>query len=307
MKKMTLILAMTTYCLSAIAQTTTVGKVFQDGKDKNKTFVLGDDKAMNVVLDGMKAYNSNDAKKDLSYYTKERVQKDGAFNIKWHKEMKSLNQVPYWSMPIKLKGAEDNLVLTLSEESRVWNNGSKEKVYLFEITTVNKDSKISDFAQFQYRPKSNEFGSDKGGKVYLKDSSTTVQFTNRGEIATIEKLQAALNKLDINAIAALCTDSITWNHSNGVTERALAKDFFAKAFSGVQSYNWKVNMIIPYKLTDTDPESGILVNATSKQVAKDGTVTSKRQMIGFTYNLDGKISAANNFTKDIVPVVTTKK
>ena len=73
------------------------------------------------------------------------------------------------------------------------------------------------------------------------------------------------------------------------------------------TYDREYNTIIPYKLTDTDPESGILVNATSKQVAKDGTVTSKRQMIGFTYNLDGKISAANNFTKDIVPVVTTKK
>ena len=43
------------------------GKIFQDGKDKNKTYVLGSDKAMKVVLESMKAYNSNDAKKDLSF------------------------------------------------------------------------------------------------------------------------------------------------------------------------------------------------------------------------------------------------
>jgi len=121
---------------------------------------LGDDKAMNVVLESIKAYNTNDAEKDLSFSSKDRAEKTRDFTIKYHKAMKSLDQKPYLSFPLKVQGAEDNLVFTLSEENRVYNNGSKEKIYVFEVNTVNKDLKISNFKQFVARPKENEFGSN---------------------------------------------------------------------------------------------------------------------------------------------------
>ena len=178
---------------------------------------------------------------------------------------------------------------------------------MFEVNTVNKDLKISNFKQFVARPKENEFGLETGGKVYLKDTTSTFTLSNRGEVAAIEKMGIAFNKMDAVGVSSVFADSITWSHADGVTVRVKTIDFWTAHFNGTKSVEWKINGILPYKMTDTDPESGILVNAIMKEEFKNGTSFEKRQVLIYTYNLEGKISQVTNFMKDLNPVAKASK
>ena len=283
----------------AVAQnTTSAGKIFQEGKDKGKTYILGSDKAMNVVLESMKAYNSNDAKKDLSFYSEKMIKETGDFSNNWHKSMKSLNQQPFAMVPLRIKGSNEDLVFSISQEDRVWKNGSKQKLYLFELYTINKAGKISDFMQFQNAPSTNEFGLADGGKIYLKDSTATFTFSNRGEVETIEKMAVAFNKLDGEAYSSFFADSIKYYHSNGTVEK-FSKKGWVGHLNKMKSANWKVNGILPFKISETDPVSGIIVSASVKWVMKDGTAGERDQMLQYSYDLQGKITSVNSFGKDV--------
>lgn len=291
----------------AVAQnTTSAGKIFQEGKDKGKTYILGSDKAMNVVLESMKAYNSNDAKKDLSFYSEKMIKETGDFSNNWHKSMKSLNQQPFAMVPLRIKGSNEDLVFSISQEDRVWKNGSKQKLYLFELYTINKAGKISDFMQFQNAPSTNEFGLADGGKIYLKDSTATFTFSNRGEVETIEKMAVAFNKLDGEAYSSFFADSIKYYHSNGTVEK-FSKKGWVGHLNKMKSANWKVNGILPFKISETDPVSGIIVSASVKWVMKDGTAGERDQMLQYSYDLQGKITSVNSFGKDVKPASSEDK
>ena len=282
------------------------GKIFQEGKDKGKTYILGSDKAMNVVLESMKAYNSNDAKKDLSFYSDKMIKETGDFSNNWHKSMKSLNQQPFAMFPLKIKGSNEDLVFSISQEDREWKNGSKQKLYLFEIFTINKAGKISDFLQFQNVPKTNEFGLSEGGKFFMKDSTATFTFSNRGEVETIEKMAAAFNKMDGEAYSKFFADSLKYYHSNGKFEK-ISNKIWIKYFDNTKSVNLKINGILPFKISDTDPVSGIMVSANIKWEMKDGTIGNRDQSLQYSYNLDGKITSVNSFGKDVKPASKEEK
>ena len=282
------------------------GKIFQEGKDKGKTYILGSDKAMNVVLESMKAYNSNDAKKDLSFYSDKMIKETGDFSNNWHKSMKSLNQQPFAMFPLRIKGSNEDLVFSISQEDREWKNGSKQKLYLFEIFTINKAGKISDFLQFQNVPKTNEFGLSDGGKFFMKDSTATFTFSNRGEVETIEKMAAAFNKMDGEAYSKFFADSLKYYHSNGKFEKISNKNWI-KYFDNTKSVNWKINGILPFKISDTDPVSGIMVSANIKWEMKDGTTGNRDQFLQYSYDLNGKITSVNSFGKDVKYVSKEEK
>ena len=291
----------------AIGQNTpSAGKIFQEGKDKGKTYVMGSDKAMNIVLESMKAYNSNDPKKDLSFYSEKMIKETGDFSNNWHKSMKSLNQQPFAMVPLRIKGSNEDLVFSISQEDRVWKNGSKQKLYLFELYTINKAGKISDFLQFQNVPKTNEFGLTDGGKIYLKDSTATFTFSNRGEVETIEKMAEAFNKMDGEAYSKFFADSLKYYHSNGKFEKISNKSWI-KYFDNTKSVNLKIKGILPFKISDTDPVSGIMVSATVKWEMKDGTIGNRDQSLQYSYDLNGKITSVNSFGKDVKHVSKEEK
>lgn len=278
-----------------------VGKIFSEGKDKGKQYILGSDTSMNIVLESMKAYSSNDAKKELAFYTDTMVKENGDFTNKWHESMQSLNQQPIALVPLKVKGSNEDIVFAISKEDRVWKNGSKQKLYLFELYTINKSGKISDFKQFQNVPTTNEFGLSEGGKIFLKESTATFTFSNRGEVATIEKMAAAMNKLDGEAYANCFADSIKYYHSDG-TKETFSNKGWVKYIAKMKSANWTVNGILPFKITDTDPVSGIIVSATMKWEMKDGTTGNRDQLLQYSYDLNGKITTVNSFGKDVNPI-----
>lgn len=305
-KNITAIFLLAFSTIASAQNATSAGKIFMEGKDKGKTYLLGNDKAMNIVLESMKAYNSNDAKKDLSFYSEKMIKESSAFSNNWHKSMKSLNQQPFALVPLKIKGSNEDVVFAISQEDREWKNGAKQKLYLFEMYTINNKGKISAFSQFQNLPKTNEFGLADGGKIYLKDTTATFTFSNRGEVETIEKMAVAFNKMDGVAYSNFFSDSLKYYHSNGKVEKLSNKNWIS-FFDDKKAVNWKIKGIIPFKISDTDPVSGIIVSATAKWTMKDGTSGEREQMLQYSYDLKGKITSVNSFGKDVNPLSAEEK
>jgi hypothetical protein len=296
MKKIVLLGALVASVFSVSAQTT-AGKIFS-GPDAGKGFQLGSEKSSQVILDMIKDYNSNDSEKDLSHYSPEMQKKTGDFNKKWHAYAKKINNVPYAILPIKVAGSTDEIVMLQSTEEREAIDGSKQKMNLFELFKVDKSGKISDFNQFSRIPASNEFGKTEGGKFYSKGETNgrPFQFSNRGEVEAIEKLNKAYNAMDITATLDFFADKVTITDFDG-NKIVLAKNDLRAMVDGYTSLDWKINGILPIKIAYTDPVSGVFVTSTEKRVAKDGSVWNKSLVEIFQFDLNGKISAIDQYSQ----------
>jgi hypothetical protein len=296
MKKLVLVGALIASVFSVSAQQT-VGKIFS-GPDAGKGFQLGSEKSSQVILDATNAYNSNDSEKELSYYSEEMQKKTGDFNKKWHAYAKKLNDVPLAILPIKVAGSTDEIVFMQSKEEREANDGSKQTMNLFEIFTVDKAGKIKNFNQYSSIPSSNEFGKTSGGKFYSKGETNgrAFQFSNRGEVAVIENLNKAYNAMDLKTVASFFADKINITDFDGNKIVLENKDLHL-LMDPYSSLDWKIWGILPFKIAETDPVSGIMVSATEKRVLKDGSVWNKSLVEFFTFDLNGKISVVNQFSQ----------
>jgi hypothetical protein len=297
MKKFILLGALIASVFSVSAQKT-VGKIFS-GPDAGKGFQLGSEKSSQVVLDATNAYNSNDSEKELSYYSEEMQKKTGDFNKKWHAYAKKLNDVPLAILPIKITGSTDEYVFLQSKEERETIDGSKQTMNLFEIFGVNKEGKISYFNQYSSIPASNEFGKTSGGKYFTKDPNNEVngrpfQFSNRGEVEAMEKFNKAYNAMDIPATMEFFADKINITDFEG-NKIVLEKKDIPAIFTDFISLDWKISGILPFKIANTDPVSGVLVTSTEKRVSKDGTVWEKSLVEFFQFDLNGKISGIDQY------------
>jgi len=301
MKKIILLGAFIASTISLSAQT--AGKIFS-GPNAGKVYQLGSEKSSQIVLDAVKAYNSNSSAAEMALWTEEMQKTGGDFNRKWHSSMKSLNDVPISILPIKVQGSTDEIVMLQSVEDRVANDGSKQKMNLFELFTVNKAGKVSNFQQYSTIPSTNEFGKTSGGKWITtnpadENNGRSFQFSNRGEIAAIEKWVKAYNAMDAAGVYEVVADEIKTVDFEG-KKAVLKKSDWPTYFAMFKSLEWKPDMILPFKITNTDPVSGILVSSTEKRVLKDGTVWEKKMIEFFTFNLEGKISNAEQFARPIV-------
>lgn len=296
MKKIVLVGALIASVFSVSAQTT-VGKIFS-GPDAGKGFQLGSEKSSQVILDMVKAYNSNDAEKDLSFYSPEMQKKTGDFTKKWHAYAKRLNNVPFAVLPIKVAGSTDEIVMLQSTEEREAIDGSKEKMNLFELFKVDKSGKISDFNQYSSIPSTNEFGKTSGGRFYSKGETNgrAFQFSNRGEVAAIENLNKAYNAMDAAACIELFADKVKITDFDG-NKAVIDKNDLRKMVEGYTSLDWKIWGILPFKIENTDPVSGILVTSSEKRVSKDGTVWEKSLVEFFQFDLNGKISGIDQYSR----------
>jgi hypothetical protein len=299
MKKIVLLGALVASTLSVTAQTT-AGKIFS-GPDAGKGFQLGSEKSSQAILDMVKDYNANDSEKDLSHYSPEMQKKTGDFNKKWHAYAKKINNVPYAILPIKVVGSTDEIVMLQSTEEREAIDGSKQKMNLFELFKVDKSGKISDFNQYYSIPKSNEFGKTEGGKFITADPKNEVngrpfQFSNRGEVEAIEKLNKAYNAMDITASLDFFANKVTITDFDG-NKVVVTKNDLRAMFDGYTSLDWKINGILPIKIAYTDPVSGVFVTSTEKRVSKDGSVWHKSLVEIFQFDLNGKISGIEQYSR----------
>ena len=114
----------------------------------------------------------------------------------------------------------------------------------------------------------------------MKDSTATFTFSNRGEVETLEKMAVAFNKMDGEAYSKFFADSLKYYHSNGKFEKISNKNWI-KYFDNTKSVNLKINGILPFKISDTDPISGIMVSTTVKWEMKDGTMGNRDQFVQY--------------------------
>jgi len=284
-------------------QNNTAGKVFKETKMFNaegKSFTLGSNKSMDIVLESFKAYNALDLEKYLSFSVNTNEQKE--FQKKWFNSLTKVEEKPYLVLPLRLEGAKEDIVVVVAEENREFKNGSKEKVYVVEFNKLNQDGQLVEFTQFQAIPKDNEFGKTSGGKFIGKtpneNSGKPLVFSNRGELAIIEKMAADYNKLDANAFASAFAEKLNFSSGSGKKMVLTHKDIVSM-FSPFKSVEWKLISIAPLKISDSDPASGAMVSSTEKRVYKDGKVEEVELMEMFYFDLNGKISAFDQFSKPI--------
>ena len=75
--------------------------------------------------------------------------------------------------------------------------------------------------------------------------------------------------------------------------------FFQEYFDTFESISWKAYGIVPLKIENTDPQSGVLVTSIEKRVGKDGTVWEKELVEQFYFNLEGKIQYVVQWSRDL--------
>jgi hypothetical protein len=302
MKKIGFVIAILATTSSLMAQVPAAGKILMEGPFKGKKVQIGTDKAVDIVLNNIKAYNLNDGS-DVDQYVADKT--PGSLQSKisdWHKTMKSLNEVPKVIFPVKVQGDKNESVVVYAEEDRVYKNGSKQKLSVIEFFEITPEGKIASFDQFTQIPTSNEFGQTTGGKYFAPDNKkldgASFQFSNRGEIEIMEKFMKAYNVMDVATCASLMADSVKIHDFDG-NILFLTKAMLPSVFGEYSSLEWKPLSMIPLKITDTDPSSGILVNATEKRVFKNGTVWEKELLENFFINSAGKISEIFQFSRGL--------
>jgi len=81
----------------------------------------------------------------------------------------------------------------------------------------------------------------------------------------------------------------------------MTKSQWANIFDNVESVEWKLSMVNPGKITNTDPVSGIIVLSTYKVKQKDGKGKNVRSYHWFMYGLNKKITSVSWMESPILP------
>ena len=142
---------------------------------------------------------------------------------------------------------------------------------------------------------------DQGGKYLEKTSKYAGKpfvFSNRGETEAIEKMVAAYNNLDVKTILTLTADKVKITDFDGNKIEMTSKDWEAYIDS-YKSLNWEVTAILPIRIKDTDPSSGVIVFSKETRVGKDGKVWKKELAELFYFNLDMKINSIVQYYQDV--------
>jgi hypothetical protein len=286
----------------SIAQITEAGKWMANNDLKGNPYTLASDEHMELTLQSIDAYNEGDVEKELAFYTKEMADRTRDYMTNYHSEMKKVTNKPWAMIPVQVKGSDDVHMLVWSNETREWNNGSKQTLYLMEVFSFDKDKKINGFAQWRNFDPKNEFGLTSGGKFYGKKENEytgkKLVFSNRGEVEAIESLIENYNKMDGKACQDFFAENAVFDSYDG--QRVEMNDgFFESYFKQYESISWKAYGIVPLKIENTDPASGVIVTSIEKRVGKDGNVWEKELVENFYFNLEGKIEYVEQWAKDV--------
>jgi hypothetical protein len=146
----------------------------------------------------------------------------------------------------------------------------------------------------------NEYGLPNGGKYYSKNDTSTITFSNRGEVEAIEGLVKDWNKMDGKALAKYFADTVSITNNEGRKSKITSSQW-ANIFDDIESVEWKLTMVNPGKITNTDPVSGIIVLSSFKEKKKDGTKKHVSAFHWFMYGLDKKITSVSWMESPILP------
>ena len=289
---------------SANAQKIEKSGIWKD-TEKGTTGVwsLGSDKVAEIVTNSVNAYNKLDLNLYLSYFADEYVAKNKKNLTKLFNEYKAVNKNVFGVLPLRstLNNEKYTYVQLYSDRSREWKNGSKSKESIHDFYLVNDTTnKIQAIYSFTSPDQNNEFGLPTGGKYYSKNDTSTITFSNRGEVELIENLMKDCNKMDGKALSKYFADTVSIIDNEG-RKYKVANSQWANMFDNLESVEWKLTMVNPGKITNTDPVSGIIVLSNYKETKKDGTKKHVSAYHWYMYGLDKKITSVSWMERPILP------
>ena len=282
---------------------------FMPGEDdelNGNAYILADDNAMDTVQASTDAYNARDWDAMKALYRDDFIENSAeAMTNYFDKEVETLNMDIYAMLPVKIEGSDITRVLTWATEDRTFQNGSKERHELFEIYYIDEEGKLGGWNQWNKVDPDPEFtshGLAEGGKFFGRGESDysgrSLVFSNRGEVETLESMFADYNKMDGEAVSGYFADTWTFRQAVGGTSE-MTSEAMKSIFDNLESVSWTPFSMVPIKIKDTDPASGVTVYSTEKRVDKDGTVWKKDLVELFYFDLDGKISGVEQYTRDL--------
>ena len=287
-----------------LASSATAQKLVKAGTlvEKNTPWYFANDNVSEIVLNAIKAYNNMDAKAYLSYFDADYVKANTDRVYKEFASFKAVNRKVNIVIPVRTEGWPNQTEVQIyCDLDREYKNGSKHKQQEHRVYIVNDSSKkISGVWGSLILDNKNEYGLPNGGKVFMKNDTTTMTLTNRGEVETIESLVKDWNKMDGKAIGKYFDDTVNITTNEG-RKLKIANSQWANIFDDIQSIEWKLGMIIPGKITNTDPESGIIVLSSFKEKRKDGTAKHVSSYHWFMYGVNKKINGVSWMESPILP------
>ena len=268
----------------------------EENPDYGKAYVLESDDYVEKALALTDAYSNLD-KETFTSLIHERMlpfadQMDDQESYSWK---------PWAMVPLRRVDDDGAFVVSWSYDESVQDNGSKSATHYIDVLRFNDEDegKLSGMWS-TYRPdvENSEYGLPEGGKFIGLNpeneySGRAFVFSNRGEVETMEKFLELANNMDTEAAFELLTDPFQYNGSD------ISHDDFREIMANRESQDWKPWAMIPIKIKDTDPESGLIVHSRAKIVNKDGTVNEFDAAETYFFNLEGKISGVNQFTRAI--------
>ena len=268
----------------------------EENPDYGKAYVLESDDYVEKALALTDAYSNLD-KETFTSLIHERMlpfadQMDDQESYSWK---------PWAMVPLRRVDDDGAFVVSWSYDESVQDNGSKSATHYIDVLRFNDEDggKLSGMWS-TYRPdvENSEYGLPEGGKFIGLNpeneySGRAFVFSNRGEVETMEKFLESANNMDTEAAFEFLTDPFQYNGSD------VSHDDFREIMANRESQDLKPWAMIPIKIKDTDPESGLIVHSRAKIVNKDGTVYEFDAAETYFFNLEGKISGVNQFTRAI--------
>ena len=270
--------------------------------EKNTPWYFGTEDASNLVLNAIKAYNNIDAKAYLSCFDDNYVKNNSDRVYKEFATFKAVNRKVNIVIPVRTDGWPNQTEVQIYDDlDREYKNGSKHKQQEHRVYIVSDSSKkISGVWGSIILDDKNEYGLPNGGKFFSKGDTSTITFSNRGEVELIENLAKDWNKMDGKALGKYFADTVSVTTNEG-RKLKVANSDWAYIFNDIESVEWKLGMINPGKITNTDPVSGIIVLSSFKEKKKDGTKKHVSSFHWFMYGLDKKITSVSWMESPILP------
>jgi len=271
------------------------------GENKGKSFVLAPNEYMDLYLGTVEAYNAGDVEREISFYEAAFGAENREFTTNWHASIEKVTNTPAVILPVRLKGSKEAMVLTWSNEDRLWKNGSSQKMSLMEVYAFDENKKINGFSQWYRIDPDNEFGRPIGGKFFGETETDytgrPLVFSNRGEVEILEQLMKDYNDMNAEEFAKPFADVSVLNDYKGKAMKMKKKDM-AGLFSDYKSVNWVPYAIVPLKIYNTDAASGVQVMSKETRVFKNGRVWEKELFEIFYFDLEGKITSMTQYARD---------
>jgi hypothetical protein len=204
-------------------------------------------------------------------------------------------------VPLRRVDDDGAFVVSWSYDESVQDNGSKAATHYIDILRFDDadEGKLSGmWSTLRQDPENSEYGLPEGGKFVGRNpeneySGRPFVFSNRGEVEKLESFLEAANNMDADAALEFLTNPFTFNDSE------MTHDDLRALMAGRKSQNWQAWSMIPIKIKDTDPSSGLIVWSTARVETNEGDVWEADLSETYFFDLDGKISSVTQYAKPL--------